>query len=96
VIQAVIGYVIFFRDIVLPGTFRKHLLCFVTFQNLQCFVDVTTGGCPIDPRPVSCALIGVILVKAIGASLRGRPFSPSSEQIPSRLSGWEDNVRLGR
>jgi hypothetical protein len=96
VIQAVVGYVIFFSDIVLPGTFRKHFLRFVTFQNLQYFVDVTTGGSPIDSRPVSCVLIGVILVKAIGASLRGRPFCASSEQIPSGLSGWEDNLRLGR
>jgi len=96
VIQAVVGHVIFFGGIVFPGTFRQHLLCFVTFQNLECFVDVTTGGCPIDTRPVSRVLISVIFAKGIGASLRRRSFCPSSEQIPSRLSGWEDNLRLGR
>jgi hypothetical protein len=87
VIQTVVGYVIF-GGIVLPGTLRQHLLCFITLQDLQYFVDVTTGGCPIDPRPVSGVLIGVILIKVIGASLRGRSFCASSEQIPSRLSGW--------
>jgi hypothetical protein len=95
VIQTVVGYVIF-EGIVLPGTLRQHLLCFVTLQDLQYFVDVTAGGRPINPRPVSGALLGVVLIKAIGASLRGRSFCPGSEQIPSHLPGWDDHLRLGR
>jgi hypothetical protein len=93
VIQTVIGYVIFL-GVVLPGTLCQHLLCFVAFQDFHYLVKVTTGGCPIDPRPVS--LIDVILIEAIGAPLRGCSLCASSKQIPSALSGWEDNLRLGR
>ena len=95
VIETVVGSVIFFSPVVLPDTFRQHLLGFVAFQDLQHFVDVTTGGCPVDPWAISCVLVDLILIEIAGAALRGRPFCSCTEQVPSYFFGREDDLRLG-
>jgi len=68
-VQAIVGYVIFFSRVDLLGTFRQHLLGFVTFQDLQRLVDVATDGCPIDPWPVSCILVDLFLIEIVGTAL---------------------------